>query len=58
MNWCALTRKSVYFAAFSILQNEQDAEDAAQEAVLKALKNLQLPRRGQIQHLADFHRDQ
>jgi RNA polymerase sigma-70 factor, ECF subfamily len=32
--------KSVYFAAYSILQNEQDAEDAAQEAVLKALKNL------------------
>ncbi len=32
--------KSVYFAAFSILQNQQDAEDAAQEAVLKALKNL------------------
>lgn len=32
--------KSLYFAAFSILQNEQDAEDAAQEAVLKALKNL------------------
>jgi RNA polymerase sigma-70 factor (ECF subfamily) len=32
--------RSIYFAAFSILQNEQDAEDAAQEAVLKALKNL------------------
>ncbi len=32
--------KSVYLAAYSILQNEQDAEDAAQEAVLKALKNL------------------
>ena len=32
--------KSVYFATFSILQNEQDAEDAAQEPVLKALKNL------------------
>lgn len=32
--------KSVYLAAFSILQNQQDAEDAAQEAVLKALKNL------------------
>jgi len=32
--------KSVYHATFSILQNEQDAEDAAQEAVLKALKNL------------------
>jgi RNA polymerase sigma-70 factor (ECF subfamily) len=32
--------KSVYFATFSILQNEQDAEDAAQETVLKALKNL------------------
>lgn len=33
--------KSVYFAAFSVLQNEHDAEDAAQETVLKALKNLQ-----------------
>jgi len=32
--------KSIYFAAYSVLQNEQDAEDAAQEAVLKALKNL------------------
>jgi RNA polymerase sigma-70 factor (ECF subfamily) len=32
--------KSVYFATFSILQNEQDAEDAAQETMLKALKNL------------------
>jgi RNA polymerase sigma-70 factor (ECF subfamily) len=32
--------KSLYFAAYSLLQNEQDAEDAAQEAVLKALKNL------------------
>ena len=32
--------KSIYFAAYSLLQNEPDAEDAAQEAVLKALKNL------------------
>ena len=32
--------KSVYYATFSILQNQQDAEDAAQETVLKALKNL------------------
>jgi RNA polymerase sigma-70 factor, ECF subfamily len=32
--------KSLYFAAYSVLQNEQDAEDAAQETVLKALKNL------------------
>lgn len=32
--------KSVYLACFSILQNQQDAEDGAQEAVLKALKNL------------------
>lgn len=32
--------RSVYFAAFSILQNESDAEDVAQETVLKALKNL------------------
>ena len=33
--------RSVYFAAYSILENEHDAEDVAQEAVLKALKNLQ-----------------
>ena len=32
--------KTIYIAAYAILQNEQDAEDAAQEAVLKALKNL------------------
>ena len=32
--------RSVYLATYSILQNEHDAEDAAQEAVLKALKNL------------------
>ena len=32
--------RSIYFAAFSILENEHDAEDVAQEAVLKALKNL------------------
>jgi len=32
--------KSVYFAAYSLLQNEQDAEDVAQEAVLRALKHL------------------
>ena len=32
--------KSVYFAAYSLLQNEQDAEDVAQEAVLKSLKHL------------------
>jgi len=32
--------RSVYFAAYSVLRNEHDAEDVAQEAVLKALKNL------------------
>lgn len=32
--------RSVYFAAYSVMQNEQDAEDVAQETVLKALKNL------------------
>ncbi len=32
--------KSLYFAAYSILQNEHDAEDVAQETVLKALRNL------------------
>jgi RNA polymerase sigma-70 factor (ECF subfamily) len=30
----------MYFAAFSVLQNPQDAEDVAQETVLKALRNL------------------
>ena len=32
--------RRVYFAAYSILGNDSDAEDVAQEAVLKALKNL------------------
>ena len=32
--------RSVYFAAYSILENEADAEDVAQETVLKAFKNL------------------
>lgn len=32
--------KRIYLASFSILQNPHDAEDAAQEAVLKALKSL------------------
>ena len=40
MSWCVPTSAAVYFAAFSILQNESDAEDVAQETVLKALKNL------------------
>ncbi len=32
--------RSIYFAAYSVLKNEQDTEDVAQEAVLKAFKNL------------------
>lgn len=32
--------KSLYFAAFSLLKNAHDAEDAVQEAVLKAYKAL------------------
>ena len=32
--------KSVYLAAYSLLQNEADAEEVAQEAVLKAYRNL------------------
>src|SRR6266481_1204464 len=32
--------RTIYFAAYSILRNEADSEDVAQEAVLKALKNL------------------
>ena len=30
----------VYSAAFAILRNQEDAEDAAQEAVLKAFKHI------------------
>lgn len=37
--------RAVYVAAHSILQNEADAEDCAQEAVLKALANLKTFRR-------------
>lgn len=33
--------RSIYVAAFSVLQNEADAEDVAQEAVLKGFKHLQ-----------------
>jgi len=33
--------RRVYAAAFAILRNEQDAEDAAQEAMLKAFANIQ-----------------
>src|SRR5438477_672825 len=32
--------RSLYLAAFSIVQNEADAEDVAQEAVLKAMSHL------------------
>jgi len=32
--------RSLYFAAYAILENEHDAEDVAQETVLKAWKNL------------------
>ena len=32
--------KGVYLAAYSLLQNEADAEEVAQEAVLKAYRNL------------------
>lgn len=37
--------RSVYLAAFSILRNEADAEDVAQEAILKAFQNLSRFRR-------------
>jgi len=33
-------QKAVFVAAFSVLKNEADAEEVAQEAILKALKNL------------------
>ncbi len=46
--------RRVYAAALAILRNEQDAEDAAQEAMLKAFANIrQFRAGGTIQHLAD-----
>lgn len=33
--------RSVYLLAYSVLKNEADAEETAQEAILKAFKNLQ-----------------
>jgi len=38
-------KRSVYVAAFSVLQNEADAEEVAQEAFLKAFANLSSFRR-------------
>lgn len=32
--------RRVYFTAFAILRNEADAEDAAQDAVLRAFKHI------------------
>jgi RNA polymerase sigma-70 factor, ECF subfamily len=48
--------RSVYMMALSLLQNEADAEDAAQEAFLKAFRNLgKIPRRSKIWHMARQH---
>jgi RNA polymerase sigma-70 factor, ECF subfamily len=33
-------QRSIYLVAYSIMQNEADAEDIAQEAILKALKHI------------------
>ena len=47
--------KSVYFAAYSLLRNEQDAEDVAQEADPQGAEELaHVSRRGQVQHMAGF----
>jgi hypothetical protein len=44
--------RAVFFAAKSVLENDADAEEAAQEAVLKAFTQYpRLPRREQVQHL-------
>ena len=46
--------RRVYAAAFAILRNEADAEDVAQEAMLKAFKHIRQFRGGvALQHLAD-----
>ena len=41
MSWCSpYEQRRVYAAALAILRNEHDAEDAAQEAMLKAFANI------------------
>ncbi len=44
--------RGLYVAAYSILQNEADAEDVAQESVIKAYRGLK-GFRGEAKHLAD-----
>ena len=44
--------RSIYFLLFSLLRNEAEAEDAAQETVIKVYRNLaQFPRGLAIPHL-------
>ena len=46
--------RRVYAAALAMLRNEADAEDVAQEAILKAFANMrQFRGGGALQHLAD-----
>src|ERR1017187_8665221 len=45
--------RRVYAAAFAILRNEADAEDVAQQALLKAFKHIRpFPGGGAVQRLA------
>ena len=51
--------RPIFFLLISILRNEADAEDAAQEAVVKIYRNLHLvSRRVAIPHLGAFYRAQ
>jgi RNA polymerase sigma-70 factor, ECF subfamily len=51
--------RSIYFAAKSVLENDADAEDAAQEAVLKAFTHIRdFRRRIKVPHMANPDHDQ
>ncbi len=45
MNWFVRVSEAIYFAARSVLHNDADAEEAAQEAVLKAFAHIRSFRR-------------
>ena len=51
--------RSIYFLLLSLLKNETEAEDAAQETVIKVYLNLaSVPRRLAVPHLGAFDRPQ
>jgi hypothetical protein len=51
--------RAVFLAAVSLLKNDADAEEVAQEAILKAFKNIgRFRQEAKFQHMADPNLDQ